>query len=362
MSHPKATGDRRSANQKLMTPIRLWYECLKAAEGCYFDPDCRAKADDLRNAHAVSEAWLKHALSDDAGQVYGFTRGKGLPEEMYGPLLAREAAEELDRKQRQAFPEPVCVGKATVGRFCCGTHDSEFNPIDELDVRSPLTPSALDEHCRDLLFHRAVIRQLHQDAAFKVYRRELRRRYPGQSFPWDDNPHWDRHSIANLQWPRDVLLWASDATGAPWRVQHIVLHVRGTPQVAGCGAGSQGRDTWGFTVVPHAGGHLVAFHHCIGHPLPLVPAPQVARDAWADVIGDAAGSPPRELTPQDGVAQRISRFLLVHCREVCLAPAAWHRWDAGKQDAVRDLLFSTITGDRFGGPPSATIPDVNLFA
>ena len=42
MSHPKATGDRRSANQKLMIPMRLWYECLKAAEGCYFDPDCRA--------------------------------------------------------------------------------------------------------------------------------------------------------------------------------------------------------------------------------------------------------------------------------------------------------------------------------
>ena len=31
MSHPKATGDRHSANQKLMTPMRLWYECLKAA-------------------------------------------------------------------------------------------------------------------------------------------------------------------------------------------------------------------------------------------------------------------------------------------------------------------------------------------
>ena len=196
MSHPKATGDRRSVNQKLMSLMRLWYECLKAEEGCYFDPDCRAKANDLRNAHAVSEAWLKHALSDDAGQVYGFTRGKGLPGEMYRPLLARAAAAELDRKQRQAFPELVCVGKATVGRFCCGTHDSEFNPIDELDVRSPLTPSALDEHCRDLLFHRAVIRQLHRDAAFKVYRRELRRRYPGQSFPWDDNPHWDRPSIA----------------------------------------------------------------------------------------------------------------------------------------------------------------------
>ena len=346
-------------NHKLMAPIKLWYECVQAVDGCYFDSTCQASAN---NAHALSEAWLRQALSDDAGQVYGFTRGKGLPEEMYGPLLARQEAEELDRKLRQALPEPVCVGTATVGQFCCETHDQKFNPIDELDVRSVLTPSDLDEHCRNLMFHRAVIRQLHRDTAFKVYRRELHRRYPGLSFPWDDNPHWDRHSVANLQWPRDVLLFALDtAGGSPWRVQHIVLHVRGAPQVAGCGAGSQGRDTWGFTVVPHAGGHLVAFHHCIGHSLPPVPAPQVARDAWAEVIGDAAGSPPRELVPQDGVAQRISRFLLVHCKEVCLAPAAWCNWNEGKQNAIRDLFFSNITGGRFGGLPPAVCRDINLF-
>lgn len=362
MFYPKATGDQRSANIKLMYPINLWSECRQAVDRCYFDLECRAKADELRNAHALSETWLKHALSDDAGQVYGFTRGKELASELYGPLLEREEAEELDRKQRKALPEPVCVGKATVGRFCCETHDLKFNPIDELDVRSCLTPSDLDERCRNLMFQRAVIRQLYRETAFRAYRRELHRRYPGQSFPWDDNPHWDRNSIANLQRSRDVLLFALDtAGGAPWCVQHIVLHVRGTPQVAGCGAGSRGRGTWGFTVVPHAGGHLVAFHHCIGHSLPLVPAPEVARAAWADVIGDTAGASLRELTPQDGVAQRISRFLLVHCKEVCLAPVAWCNWNACMQDAVRDLFFSTITGDRFGGPLLAAISDVNLF-
>ena len=353
MSHLNAVD-----NHKLMAPIKLWHECVQAVDGCYFDPACQASAID---AHALSEAWLKHALANAAGRVYGFTRGKGLPGEMYGLLLAREEAEELDRKQRQALPEPVRVGKATVAKFCCCVHDRKFNPIDELDVRSTLTPSDLDEHCWNLMFHRAVIRQLHRDTAFKVYRRELRRRYPGQSFPWDDNLRWDRNSVANLQWPRDVLLFALDTAGeAPWRVQHIVLPVQGTPQVAGCGAGSQGRDTWGFTVVPHAGGHLVAFHYCIGHPLPLVPAPQVARDAWADVIGDAAGSP-RELTPRDGVALRISRFLLVHCKEVCLAPAAWCNWDEGKQNAIRDLFFSNITGGRFGGLPPDVCRDINLF-
>ena len=59
--------------------------------------------------------------------------------------------------------------------------------------------------------------------------------------------------------------------------------------------------------------------------------------------------------------RRISRFLLTRCTEVCLAPAAWNAWDEGKQNAVRNLFFSTITGDRFGGPLLAAIPDVNLF-
>ena len=88
-------------NHKLMTPIKLWCECVQAVDGCYFDPACQASA---IGAHALSETWLKRALSDDAGQVYGFTRGKGLPREMYRPLLAREEAEELDRKQRQPSP------------------------------------------------------------------------------------------------------------------------------------------------------------------------------------------------------------------------------------------------------------------
>ena len=86
----------------------------------------------------------------------------------------------------------------------------------------------------------------------------------------------------------------------------------------------------------------------------------MARDAWADVIGDAAGSP-RELAPQDGVALCISRFLLVHCKEVCLSPAAWCNWDEGKQNAIRDLFFSNVTGGRFGGLPLDICRAVNLF-
>ena len=98
---------------------------------------------------------------------------RGCPRRCTGPYLRGRRRRELDRKLRQALPEPVCVGTATVGQFCCETHDQKFNPIDELDVRSVLTPSDLDEHCRNLMFHRAVIRQLHRDTAFKVYRREL---------------------------------------------------------------------------------------------------------------------------------------------------------------------------------------------
>ena len=38
----------------------------------------------------------------------------------------------------------------------------------------------------------------------------------------------------------------------------------------------------------------------------------------------------------------------------------WCNWDESKQNAVRDLFFSTITGQF--GPPLAAIPNVNLFA
>ena len=198
----------------------------------------------------------------------------------------------------------------------------------------------------------SVIQKWYKDTAFKVFCRELRRRYPGLSFACDDNPHWGRHDIQNLRRPRKILLKALNGEGSSWRVRHIVRHVPGVPQVAGCGAGSWGLNAWGCTVVPHAGGHLVAYHYCTPQPLPEAWDEQawMKKSLRAGMFRAAASEP-----------RRISRFLLTWCQEVCLAPAAWNAWDAGKQNAVRDLFFSTITGDRYGGPPSAACPDVNLF-
>lgn len=363
MSHPKATGNRRSANQKLMLPIHLWYECLQAAEGCYFDPACRVPSID---AHALSKSWLNHALADDAGRVYSFSRAKGLLTELYEPLFAREEKEKLVQAQRQnrldwnnwkgssmlalaqrqAYPGLVYADMATVAGFCCCTHDSGFFPIDCLEVRDHLSPSALDERSRNLLFHRALIRQLHKNAAFKVYRRKLRWRYPKYPFRWNDTPNWDRHSPRF----REILLEVLNGERSSWRVRHIP----GAPQVAACGVGSWGSrnsDVWGCTVVPHAGGHLVAYHYCTAQPLPRAWEEQarMERSPWAEMFRAAACEP-----------RRISRFLLTECKELCLAPAAWCNWDKGKQTAVRDLFFSTITGQF--GPPLATIPDINLFA
>ncbi|MCY4519345.1 MAG: hypothetical protein OXC13_01040 [Caldilineaceae bacterium] len=358
MSHPKATGNRRSANQTLMDPINLWRECVQDAEGCYFDPVCRAP--DLLCAHALSRGWL-NTLADANRKVYWFSHREGLVPKLRKPLTETgatttpdQAQQEacLDQTQRKAHPDLAPVDVATTAKFCCKTHDLRFTPIDELDVRSVLTPSDLNERWRNLMFHRAVIRQLYRDTAFKVYRRELRRRYPGQSFPWDDNPHWDWNSIENLRRARKILLEALNTKGSSWRVRHIVRHILGAPQVAACGVSSWGPDVWGCTVVPHAGGHLAAYHYCTTQLLPRAweGLAQMERSSEAGMFRAAACQP-----------RRISRFLLTLCKEVCLAPAAWHRWDAGKQDAVRDLFFSTITGDRFGGPPLAAIPDVNLF-
>ncbi len=361
MSHPRANGnrrDRRAANQKLMDPIDLWQECVQDVEGCYFDPACRAPAIDLLYAHALSRGWLN--LLDDANRkVYWFSHREGLVPKLRKPLIEtgtttpdqaqREAY--LDQVQRKAHPDLAFVDVATTAKFCCKQCDLKFTPIDELDVRSVLTPSDLDEHCRNLLFHRALIRQLHRDTAFRAYRRELRRRYPGYPFRWNNTPHWDRHSPRF----RKILLKVLNGEGGSEHVRHIVQNIPGVPQVAACGVGSWGNgnsDVWGGTVVPHAGGHLVAYHYGTAQPLPEAweRMAQMETSPWARMFRAAASKP-----------RRISRFLLVHCKEVCLAPAAWNAWNEGKKDAVRDLFFSTITGDRFGGLLSAACPDVNLF-
>ncbi len=367
MSHPRANGnrrDRRAAKKQLMSLIDLGPKCQQDAEGCYFDSACQAKADDLIDAHALSKSWLKRVLADANQQVYWFSHREGLVPslrklliDMVSTMTPDQAQQEayMDQAQREAYPDPVSVDVATTAKFCCKQCDPKFNPIDGLDVRAVLTPSDLDEHCRNLLFHRAVIQKLYKDAEFKIYCRELYKRDPGLSFAWADSPHWGRHDIENLQRPRKILLKALNGKGSSWRVRHIVRHVPGEPQVAGCGAGSWGNgnsDVWGCTVVPHTGGHLVAFHFCTTLPLPGA-WERMTRMEMSSMAGmfRAAASEPR----------LISRFLLTWCQEVCLAPVAWHRWDAGKQNAVRDLFFSNITGDRFGGPPLDAIPDVNLF-
>ena len=199
MSHSRATGnrrDRRVANQKLMVLIDLGRECLKAVEGCYFDSACQAKADDLIDAHALSKAWL-NPLADANRKVHWFSHREGLVPSLRklltetGAMTTLDQAQRetyMDQAQRKAYPDPVSVDVATTAKFCCKQCDPKFNPIDGLAVRSVLTSSDLDEHCRNLLFHRAVIQKLYKDAAFKVFCRELCKRDPGLSFAWDDNP------------------------------------------------------------------------------------------------------------------------------------------------------------------------------
>ena len=147
-------------------------------------------------------------------------------------------------------------------------------------------------------------------------RGELRKRSPELSFACDDNPHWDRHDIPNLKRPRKILLQVLNSEGSSWCVRHIVRNVPGVPQVAGCGAGSWGTgnsDVRGCTVVPHAGGHLVAYRYRTPQPLPEA----WKRMAWMEMSSSAGMFRAAADWPR-----RISRFLLTWCQEVCLAPTA----------------------------------------
>lgn len=367
MFHPNVGGSQADSHTQLCL-LDAWIECTQAAAGCYYKPSCQAKG---CKAHALSEAWLD-LLADDACKVYWFSHSDGLVPNLRGKLLAQKAAnvaqaraagKELDRELRASLPSLVPAGRATTARFCCGTHDGEFNPIDRMVGHASLNPPAPSAYCLALMFHRALIRQLYKETVSKAWRGEFSRLYPAWADVWRAFPNTDMNSVANLQHPRELLLEALGAKGKSWCVRHIVRNLPGSPQVAACVAGSWrpvGRKPMaadrkctgasGFTVVPHAGGHLVAYHYC-------TTLPRGRQGQWElaqmkeylenEVFGDEADLP-----------RHLSRDILTQCENVCLAPAAWDAWDAGKRADVRNLFLSTST---LLGPRPAACPDVNLF-
>ncbi|MCY3658474.1 MAG: hypothetical protein OXG36_05550, partial [Caldilineaceae bacterium] len=235
---------------------KAWEECLQVAEGCYYTATCK---DPAIGAHVVSEAWLRTLASQ--GKVYWFSRNKGIPKDVIEGFERGEGIRKLLQRLKKSQPSLVSIGLATRSKFCCKQHDREFNLIDS---RENMNLQAPDVHHLNLMFYRALIRQLHVDTAKKA----LGLRQPDVKAGWSLRPQFDEDSADNLQQPRQVLLQALGAKkGGAWCVRHEVRHIPGRPRVAAAcaaswrpGEGVVAMDdlkctgAWGCTVIPHDGG------------------------------------------------------------------------------------------------------------
>jgi hypothetical protein len=342
------------AKKDYFTRHKAWDECLQAADGCYYTAACKEPA---IGAHVVSQAWLRTLASQ--GKVYWFTRHKGLPKGMSEALKKGADESTLFQRLRESQPSLEPIGRATRAKFCCEQHDRVFNSIDSRDNMDLQDP---DDHHLNLMFHRALLRQLHVDTAAKIWR--------GQDSEmdamWASLPIVDGDSVDNLQQPRRVLQQALGAKqGGSWCVRHLVRHIPGQPRIAAALAASwrpaEGKVTvadlkctgaWGCTVIPHDRGHLVAYHYCTTLPK----GPRAKRDlAWkenyllTEVIKDGPDLP-----------FRISQDLLELCEELCIAPSAWNAYPNSTQKAIQDLFLDS-TGVE-GTPWTPPREGINLFA
>ena len=342
------------AKKDFFTRLKAWEECLQAADGCYYTTACKEPA---IGAHAVSQAWLQTLASQ--GKVYWFSRHKGLPKGMFKALKQGADESTLLQRQRESQPSLEPIGRATRAKFCCEQHDRVFNAIDSRDNMDLQNP---DAYHLNLMFHRALLRQLHVDTAAKTWRSQD----PEVDAMWTSLPTVDGDSVDNLQQPRQVLLQALGAKqGGSWCVRHLVRHIPGRPRIAAAHATSwspaEGMVTMadskctgacGCTVIPHDHGHLVVYHYCTTLPK----GSRAKQDlAWkenyllTEVIKDGPNLP-----------FRISQDLLELCEELCIAPSAWNAYPNSTRKAIQDRFLDSIGIERKPWVPPRG--GINLFA
>ena len=331
-------------NPTFKTPravAKAWHQAqaggMEAARGCYFTPACRQPA---IQAHTVSRAWLR-TLADGDGRVYWFSRRGEMLSGALNVLLQGGWQRPLEKA-----PDRVHVGKATARPFCCKEHDEAFKPIDQ---RESIDWEAPSRYQLTLMFYRALLRQLYMTSA-----REALRDSPPM-FQWMSRvPGWLGDNAKNLQSPRCVLQGALEkAQGTSWRVRHQVKNIPGRPCVAAAVAApaiskpwNRRRITgaWGCTVVPHAQGHLVAYHYCTVLP---------SNRAAARDLQERDRHHARKLVEDTGLPYRLSWDLVSTCEELCVAPAAWDAYPDEVKNAIRECFLPR---------PLGKAPPFNLFA
>lgn len=346
MSNPNAADPRLAPLYDLSN---AWDQCKADMAGCYYDETC---GNEPIKAHVLSKAWLRPLARRN--QVYCFSRRERLFRGMYkvmnDVLALDEGASTSDASFREVFgewrdarPELSSIETATTALFCCGRCDREFNPIDSRDTLNPQEPG---DRCLNLMFLRAVIYQLYVE----MINRELRERRTDVAAHQATRGLPDVDSIVPLCRAHRFLKQAL-RKGNSRRVRHLVRSISGTPRLAGAFVGTAapaetvqftgGRlaeavrtcpGIWGYTVVPHAGGHLAVLHAC--NTLP---------DDHGNRWLDAKVATMRAEVGTDAEAPgRVSDLLLGLGDKLCIAPAVWDRYPEGLRARVRDYTLRPV--------------------
>ena len=346
MSNPDAADPRLAPLYDLSD---AWDQCKADMAGCYYNETCR---NEPIKAHVLSKAWLRPLARRN--EVYCFSRRERLFRGMYKPmndvLALDEGALTSDASFREAFgawrdarPELSSIDTTTTALFCCGRCDREFNPIDNWDTLNPQDPG---DRCLNLMFLRAVIYQLYVE----TINRELRERRPDVAAHQAARGLPNVDSIVPLCRARRFLKLAL-RKGDSRRVRHLVRPIPGTPRLAGAFAGTvfptetvhftDGRlaeaericpGVLGYTVVPHAGGHLAVLHVCNT-------LPHNFGGRWLDW---KEGVLQAKVGTDAEVPSCVSDLLLGMGDKLCIAPEVWDRYPEGLQARVRDYTLSPV--------------------
>ncbi len=311
-------------NRRTVAALKDLDKSQKQASRCYYSPNCTGVT---IQAHTISKSWMK-PLSR-AGKVYWFSNG---------------GVKGMQLQHLKGVPSLVSVKVASAHPFCCAEHDKNFNLIDQPNLHSP------SSHQLNLMFYRALLRQLHVDtAASKWLAKYPLGRWVAALFGVQANSR----GLKLLQSACSVVQEAiSKPQHSERRVRHLSRLVKGHPTLACATAAAWqrhpgGPGAWGVTVIPQATGHLVVYHFCT-----LVPVGAGIKEDLDKKSSYLCSE--IMLADEQALARRVSYDVLCLCEEFCLAPNVWDSYPEKVREDIR-RLFSP----EFGDPNSSAI---NFFA
>ena len=242
-------------NQRLHTYLDLLHH--GTYKTCLFGVDC---PNEVIRAHSVSKAVLSD-LEHDRHVIQPGTK---------------YVKDESGHSRPQFMFRSVGINKASTGTFVCRPHDDAFRPVDTTPI------DVNDLRVLDLLFYRAILKEIWQLLRMQIALMWLERkgRLPGRL---PTHPYTRLRSLLRLMGNLYELIELSSHSEGDRLVEHLVRKVKSDRPVVASSYASGGSDlgfddqtgrelsprevmavlghepnsSWGFSVIPQAGEHLV---------------------------------------------------------------------------------------------------------